>query len=64
MYPYYVQRVQLFGPGNIVESLEFCKWLNGIRQLLRYILFCDEAQFNRDNVNNTHNSPVWADENP
>jgi hypothetical protein len=44
--------------------LEFCKWLNGSRQLHRYILFTDEAQFNRDGVNNTHNSHVWAGENP
>ena len=27
-------------------------------------MFTDEAQFNRDGVNNTHNSHVWADENP
>jgi len=31
--------------------------------LHRYVLFTDEAQFNRDGVNNTHNSRVWADEN-
>ena len=30
----------------------------------RYILFTDETQFNRDGVNNTHISHVWADENP
>ena len=30
----------------------------------RHILFTDEAQFNRDGVNNTHSSNVWADENP
>ena len=36
---------------------------NGSRQLHRYIMFTDEAQFNRDGVNNTHNSHVWADEN-
>jgi len=29
-----------------------------------YILFTDEAQFNRNGVNNLHNSHVWADENP
>ena len=29
-----------------------------------YILFTVEAQFNCDGVNNTHNSHVWADENP
>ena len=64
MYPYPVQRVQHLGPGDFAERLEICKWLNGSRQLLRYILFTDEAQFNCDGVNNTHNSHVWADENP
>ena len=58
MYPYHVQRVQHLGPGNFAQRLEFCKWLNGSRQLHRYILFADEAQFNRDGVNNTHNSHV------
>jgi len=56
---YHVHRVQHLGPGDFAESLEFCKWPNGSRQLHRYILFADEAQFNRDGVSNTHNSPVW-----
>ena len=64
MYPYRVQRMQHLGPGNFAEKLEFCKWLNGSRQLHCYILFTDEAQFNRDSVNNAYNSHVWADENP
>jgi len=62
MYPYHVQRVQHLRPGDFTERLEFCKWLNGSRQLHRHILFTDEAQFNQDGVNNTHNSHVWADE--
>ena len=37
---------------------------NGSRHLHRYILFTGDAQFNRDGVNNTYNSHVWADENP
>jgi len=53
-----MQRVQHLGPGDFVEKLEFCKWLNGIRQLHRYIQFTDEVQSNRDGVNNTHNSHV------
>ena len=57
MYPYHVQKVQHLGPGDFAERLEFCKWLNVSRQLHRYILFTD-------GVNNTHNSHVWADENP
>jgi len=56
--------VQHLGPGDFAQRLEFCKWFNGSLQLHRYILFTDEAQFNRDSVNNTHNSHVWADENP
>jgi len=59
-----MQRVQHLGPGDFAETLEFCKWLNGSRELHRYSLFTYESQFNRDGVNNTHNSHAWADENP
>jgi len=64
MYPNHVQRVQHHGPGDYAERLEFCKWLNGSRELHRYSLFTDESQLYRDGVNNTHNSHAWADENP
>jgi len=64
MYPYHVQRVQHLRPGDFAERLEFCKWLNGSRELHHYILFTDESQFNHDGVNNTHNSHVWADVDP
>jgi hypothetical protein len=30
--PYHVQWVQHLGPGDFSERLDFCKWLNGIRQ--------------------------------
>jgi len=56
--------VQHLRASDFAQRLEFCKWLNGSRQLHRYILFIDEVQFNRDGVNNTHNSHVRADENP
>jgi len=58
MYPYHVQRGQHLGPDDFAERLEFCKWLSGSRQLHRYILFTDEAQFNHDGLSNTHNSRV------
>jgi len=64
MYPYHEQQVQHLGPGNFAERLELCKWLNGSCQLHRYTLFTNEVQFNRDGLNNTHNSYVWANENP
>jgi len=63
MYPYHVQQVQHLGPGDFAERLEFCKWLSGSRELHRYILFTDKAQFNHDRVNNTHGFHVWTDEN-
>ena len=59
-----MQRVQHLKPGDFAEWLEFCKRLNGSRQLYCYIIYTDEARFNRDGVKNTHNSHVWADENP
>jgi hypothetical protein len=55
--------VQHLGPGDFAQRLQFCEWLNGSCWVHRYILFTDEVQFNRDGVNNTHNSHVWADEN-
>ena len=58
MYPYHVQRVQHLRPDDFAERLNFCKWLNDSRQLHRYIMFTDEAQFNPNGVNNTHNSHV------
>ena len=64
LHVYQVRRVLHLGPGDFPHRLEFCKWLNGSRQLHRYTLFTDEAQFNRNGVNNTHNSHVWEDENP
>ena len=56
--------MQHLGPGDFADRLEFCKWLNGSCELHHYILFTDEAQLNCNGVNNTHNSNVWADENP
>jgi len=64
MYSYHVQRVQYLRLGDFAEWLNFCKWLNNSRQLHRYIMFTDEAQFNRDGVTNTTNSHVWGDANP
>jgi len=64
MYPYHVQQVQHLPPDDLAERLNFCKWLNGSREVHPYIMFTDDAQFNRDGVNNTHNAHVWGDENP
>jgi len=55
--------MQHLGSADFAGRPEFCKWLNVSHQLHRYILFTDGAQFNRNGVNNTHSSNVWADEN-
>jgi hypothetical protein len=44
--------------NHLARWLDFSNWPNGGRQLHRYILFTDEGKFNRDAVNNTHNSNV------
>ena len=64
LHPYHLQQVQHLQPGDRALRLQFCNWLNGNRQLYRLIMFCDEAQFTRDGVNNSHNLHVWADNNP
>ena len=48
----------------LLRGLNFAKCLNGSRELHRYSMFTDESHFNRDGVNNTRNSHVWADDNP
>jgi len=56
LYPYHPQQVQNLHPGDNATHLEFCHWLQSNRQLLPLIVFTDEATFNRNGINNTHNS--------
>lgn len=64
LYPYHIQVVQHLQPQDLPLRLHFCEWIQANPELVRYILFTDEAQFTRDGVNNTRNSHHWADENP
>lgn len=47
-----------------VQRLEFCNCLNGNHLLHCYIPFTDQAKFNRDSINNTHDSHMLSDETP
>ena len=58
MYPYHMQRLQHLGPGD------FASGSMAVASCIVTACLLDELQFNRDDVDNTHNSHVWADENP
>jgi hypothetical protein len=44
--------------------LEFYHWLQTNLQLLRLILFTDEATFTHNGINNTRDSHRWCHDNP
>lgn len=66
--PYHIQRVQALLPDDYFSRITFCQCflqkLAEIPQLLKLILFTDEANFSRDAIRNFHNNHVWAKENP
>jgi len=47
----------------LLRGWNFASGSMAVCELHHYILFTEEAQFNCDSINNTHNSHVWADEN-
>jgi len=44
--------------------MDLCQWVIANRRLIPFILFTDEAGFNRDGINNTHNLHRQSDKNP
>ena len=46
------------------SRLELCRRINSNSDMIRNILFTDEAHFTRDGVNNTINSHLWDLDNP
>ena len=63
-YPYHIQRVQSLLPLDYGQRLIFCNWLLQNVNVIPITLFCDEATFSRDGINNYHNDHVWDTENP
>ena len=55
LYPYHDQTVQHLEPGDNVQRMELCDWIQANPELLGVILFTDEASFTRDAVNNSRN---------
>jgi len=64
LYPFHLQGVQALLPTDLDSRMQFCHWLIEHQHLLEKILFTDEVNFNRDDINNTRNSHCWSIENP
>lgn len=68
LHPYRLQKVQELGLNDFIPRVEFCQWfLDRCReepQFPKYVLFTDEAVFTKEGIFNSHNSHVWAEENP
>lgn len=60
----FIQFVQTLQGSNNALQLCFCNLINGNCIIYKYILFTDETQINRDEVNNCRNERHWSDENP
>jgi len=43
-------------PRSHADHVQFCRYLEGQPQLMNYILFMDEAQFDCDDISNTRDS--------
>ena len=68
LHPYKYVRVQQLLARDYIQRVQYSRWLLG--EVLRnpsfntYILWTDEAIFNREGCFNSHNMHVWSDENP
>jgi len=60
---FHTQRIQYLERADTCSRLELCRWINSNSQMIRNILFTDEAHFTRDGVNNTRNSHLWDRDN-
>ena len=68
LHPYHLQKVQALSPIDFPPRINFSRWfVHRCRlqpQFPRYVLFTDEATFNREGILNSRNNHIWADENP
>lgn len=66
--PFHIQKVQSLLPEDHPRRVEFCRWVLEQHQndehFLPNLLVSDEATFTRNGITNSHNSHVWAVENP
>ena len=63
-HPYKVQLVQELHGDDYERRMKFCEWVLQQPDIVRWIMFSDEAIFHLSGHVNRHNSRYWADENP
>lgn len=64
IHPYHYQRVQALRPQDFLPRMEFCEWIRNHQELVPFIMWSDEATFNRDGVFNIRNNHFYSQENP
>jgi len=64
LHPYRDHRVQHLEPGDPAQHMDLCHWITAHPQLLRVMLFTNEASFTRDGINNSRNVHMWSHDNP
>lgn len=62
--PYHLRDVQELKPEDFDRRLAFSTWIESDPQIVKHILFTDEAIFTRSGLRNTHNEHWWSAENP
>lgn len=64
LHPFHYQRVHDLKAEDFQPRVEFCQWILHHQNMLRKILWSDEATFSRGKAFNSHNTHFWAQDNP
>lgn len=62
--PYHIQLCQAITEDDKMKRLDFANWILQNQELLKDVLWSDEAYFSLDGVVNRHNCVIWSYENP
>lgn len=68
LHPFHLLKVQALQPADHLSRVQFCSWFlrkhDECQNFSSVVLATDEATFTRSGINNSHNSHIWAVENP
>ena len=62
--PYHIQLCQAITEDDKIKRLDFAYWVLQNQELLKNVLWSDEAYFSLDGMVNRHNCVIWNYENP
>lgn len=67
-HPFHLLKVQTLLERDYQPRIDFCNWfMNKIRHdanFSKFVLFTDEANFDKDGIMNSHNMHIWDIDNP